>query len=139
MEIVDDTVIREEKRLENTVQRRLDQSYQASKMLRMNRRSGFSVSLSESVAFFPDKRDRATQPRLGIHSIKIRHSLFSHWCLKRKLSRCESNDARRDGGAWTCSNQLWNSFVLDCGVSETFLDVLSRESYETHVVCIRDS
>ena len=53
VEIVDDTVIREEKRLENTLQRRLDQSYQASKMLRMNRRSGFSVSLGEISGIIP--------------------------------------------------------------------------------------
>ena len=100
VEIVDDTVIREEKRLENTLQRRLDQSYQASKMLRMNRRSGFSVSLGESVAFFPDKRDRATQSRLGIHCLVIGVSNGSYPAVRVMIPEGIIGDKRSKTSTW---------------------------------------
>ena len=68
---MDDNEMRTDQRNENVKQRRFDQSYQASKMIRMNRRAGFKVHKGQSVALFADPRDRATHSRLGIHCLII--------------------------------------------------------------------
>ena len=89
-----------EERNSKTEQRRNDQSYQASKMIRMNQRPGFSINIGDPVAFFPDGRDRATRSRLGIHCLVIGVSRGSYPSIRVMIPEGIIGDKKLRTSTW---------------------------------------